>query len=56
MAPPRVVEQFIHYFCSAAANANALGDTKALPVFFYKTVSSFVRAFAELAQNLSDAS
>lgn len=55
VAPPREVEQFIHYFCGAAADANALDETEALRVSFYKAVASFVRAFADLAQNLTEA-
>ncbi|MFG0463628.1 type I restriction endonuclease subunit R [Pseudomonas putida] len=55
VAPPREVEQFIHYFCGAAANANGLDETEASRVSFYKSVASFVRAFADLAQNLTEA-
>jgi type I restriction enzyme R subunit len=55
VAPPREVEQFIHYFCGVAANADALDETEALRVSFYKMVASFVRAFADLAQNLTEA-
>ncbi len=55
VVPPREVEQFIHYFCGSAANANGLDETEALRVSFYKTVASFVRAFADLAQNLTEA-
>ena len=55
VVPPREVEQFIHYFCGAAADANGLNETEALRVSFYKAVASFVRAFADLAQNLTEA-
>ena len=55
VVPPREIEQFIHYFCGAAANANGLDETEALRVSFYKAVASFVRAFADLAQNLTEA-
>ena len=55
VALPREVEQFIHYFCGSAADANALKETEALRVSFYKAVASFVRAFADLAQNLTEA-
>lgn len=55
VAPPREVEQFIHYFCGDAANASALDETEALRISFYKAVASFVRAFADLAQNLTEA-
>jgi type I restriction enzyme R subunit len=49
------VEQFIHYFCGSAADVDALNETEALRVSFYKAVASYVRAFADLAQNLTDA-
>lgn len=53
--PPREVEQFLHYFCGDAADPNALNSTEALRISFYKAVAAFVRAFAAIAQNLSEA-
>jgi type I restriction enzyme R subunit len=55
VAPPREVEQFLHYFCGDAAKANALTETEALRVSFYKAVALFARAFSELAQDLTKA-
>jgi type I restriction enzyme R subunit len=55
VALPREIEQFLHYFCGDAADANALNETEALRVSFYKAVALFVRAFAAIAQELSDA-
>jgi type I restriction enzyme R subunit len=55
VALPREIEQFLHYFCGDAADANALNETEALRVSFYKAVALFVRAFASVAQELSDA-
>ena len=52
---PREVEQFLHYFCGDAANPNALNETEALRVSFYKAVATFVRAFAAIAQDLTEA-
>ncbi len=52
---PREVEQFLHYFCGDAANANALNETEPLRISFHKTVAIFVRSFADLAQNLTEA-
>jgi type I restriction enzyme R subunit len=52
---PREVEQYLHYFCGDAANANALTETEALRVSFYKAVAIFARAYADLAQNLTEA-
>jgi type I restriction enzyme, R subunit len=55
VALPREVEQFLHYFCGDAAKANALNETEALRVSFYKAVAVFVRAFAAIAQDLTEA-
>ena len=55
VALPREVEQFLHYFCGNAANPNALNETEALRVSFYKAAAVFVRAFAAIAQDLTEA-
>jgi type I restriction enzyme R subunit len=55
VALPREVEQFLHYFCGDAGNPNALTETEALRVSFYKAVAVFVRAFAPIAQDLTQA-
>ena len=55
VALPREVEQFLRYFCGDAANPNALNETEALRVSFYKAVAIFVRAFAAIAQDLTEA-
>ena len=55
VAPPREVEQYLHYFCGDAANPNALNETEALRVSLYKAVAVFVRAFAAIAQDLTEA-
>ncbi|CAN7367383.1 type I restriction endonuclease subunit R [Variovorax sp. LjRoot178] len=52
---PREVEQFLHYFCGDAANPNALTETEALRISFYKAVATFVRTFAAIAQSLTEA-
>jgi type I restriction enzyme R subunit len=52
---PREVEQFLHYFCGDAASPNALNETEALRIAFYKAVAVFVRAFAAIAQDLTEA-
>lgn len=53
--PPRELEQYLRYFCGDANDPNALGDTEALRVSFYKGVASLVRAYAELAGDLAEA-
>ncbi len=52
---PREVEQFLHHFCGSASNPNALNETEPLRISFYKAVATFVRAFADIAQNLTEA-
>jgi type I restriction enzyme, R subunit len=52
---PREMEQFLHYFCGDAANPLALADTEPLRITFYKSVATFVRAYADIAQDLSEA-
>lgn len=52
---PREIEQFLRYFCGNAADPDALTETEALRVAFYKAVATFVRAFAAVAQHLEEA-
>ena len=52
---PREVEQYLHYFCGDAASPNALNETETLRISFYKAVAVYVRAFAAIAQNLTEA-
>lgn len=53
--PPREMEQFLNYFCGDAANPRALADTEPLRISFYKAVATFVRAYADIAQDLTEA-
>ena len=53
--PPREMEQYLHHFCGDASNFNALTETEPLRVSFYKAVATFVRAYADIAQNLTEA-
>jgi type I restriction enzyme R subunit len=53
--PPREMEQFLRYFCGDAANPRALADTEPLRISFYKAVATFVRAYADIAQDLTEA-
>lgn len=52
---PQGIEQHIHYFCGSSANETALSDTEPLRIAFYKAVATYVRAYADLAQNLDEA-
>lgn len=55
VALPREVEQYLHYFCGDAANPNALNETEALRVSFYKAVAIFVRSYSDIAQEMTKA-
>lgn len=55
VAQPREMEQFIHYFCGHAGDPEALLDSEALRIAFYKAVAAYLRAFAAIAQNLIEA-
>jgi type I restriction enzyme R subunit len=52
---PREMEQFLHYFCGDAANPKSLTDTEPLRITFYKSMATFVRAYADIAQDLAEA-
>ena len=53
--PPREMEQYLHCFCGDANSATALSETEPLRISFYKCVASFVRAYADIAQDLTEA-
>ncbi len=55
VALPREMEQFLYYFCGDASNAQALSDTEQIRISFYKSVATLVRAFAGIAQELTEA-
>ena len=52
---PREIEQFLLYFCGDAAKPQSLTETEPLRISFYKSVATFVRAFADIAQDLAEA-
>jgi type I restriction enzyme R subunit len=52
---PREMEQFLHYFCGDISNPDALSITEPLRISFYKSVVTFMRAYAAIAQNLNEA-
>lgn len=53
--PPREMEQYLHYFCGHSADPEALSNTEPLRISFYKSVAQFVRAYSDIAQDLSEA-
>lgn len=52
---PRELEQYIHYFCGHASDPEALLESEALRIAFYKAVATYLRAFAAIAQDLNAA-
>jgi type I restriction enzyme R subunit len=48
------MEQYLHNFCGDANDPNALATTEPLRISLYKAVVSFLRAYAAIAQNLSE--
>ncbi|WP_291201527.1 HsdR family type I site-specific deoxyribonuclease [Hyphomonas sp.] len=52
---PREVEQFLIYFCGNASNPEALNETEALRIAFYKSTAAFVRAYAAISAHLEAA-
>jgi len=52
---PRGIEEFLHYFCGDASKADGLTTTEPLRVAFYKAVTTFVRSYTAVAQNLEEA-
>jgi type I restriction enzyme, R subunit len=55
VALPRGIEQYLSSFCGAnVSDAQALLDTEPLRVVFYKTATTLMRAYADVAQSLPD--
>ncbi len=52
---PREVEQYLHYFCGDATDPNGLNETEPLRIKFYKSVVTFMRAFASISQYPAEA-
>jgi type I restriction enzyme R subunit len=52
---PHELEQFIRYFCGDAAPPESLTQTEPLRIAFYMAVATYLRAFAAIAPNLTEA-
>ena len=52
---PREMEQYLRYFCGDASSANALNETEPLRISFYKATATLLRAYADIASNLTEA-
>uniref|UniRef100_C6DZ09 Type I restriction enzyme endonuclease subunit n=1 Tax=Geobacter sp. (strain M21) TaxID=443144 RepID=C6DZ09_GEOSM len=52
---PREMEQYVEYFCGYGNGLEALAATEPLRISYYKSVVTFLRAYADVAQNLAEA-
>ena len=52
---PREVDQYIHHFCGLASDPQGLDKTEPLRIAYYRAVATYLRAFAEMAANLTEA-
>jgi type I restriction enzyme R subunit len=52
---PREIEQYLHYFCGQASDPAALAATEPLRISFYRSVATFVRAYADISNDLEEA-
>lgn len=52
---PREIEDYIHAFCGEINNPEALDETEALRITFYKATAAFIRAFSDVSQHLEEA-
>lgn len=55
VAAPKKIEQYLQYFCGDVRDPEALANTEPLRITYYKTVSGFIRAYADIAQSLAEA-
>ena len=53
--PPHDTEAYLHYFCTASGNARQLKNNEPKRVAFYKQVAAFLRAYANLANEMREA-
>jgi type I restriction enzyme R subunit len=53
--PPKHTEDYIRYFCGDPANKDALKDNESRRTTLYKFANAFIRAYANLADNMSEA-
>ena len=54
--PPHDTQAYLHYFCTASGNARQLKNNEPKRVAFYKQVAAFLRAYANLANEMREAS
>ncbi|MGO3295290.1 MAG: type I restriction endonuclease subunit R [Marinobacter sp.] len=52
---PRNIEDYIHTFCGDVNNLEALDETEAVRITFYKSTATFIRALSDVSQHLEEA-
>ena len=55
VALPRDLENYLRHFCGAPNDHNALSESETLRINYYKLSANFLRAYAAIALNLSEA-
>ena len=55
VAPPKDTINYIHYFCGKSGDGDELEDNEQKRVALYKTVAALLRAYADLANEMTDA-
>jgi type I restriction enzyme, R subunit len=55
VAPPKDTINYVHYFCGKSGDGDELEDNEQKRVALYKTVAALLRAYADLANEMTDA-
>jgi type I restriction enzyme, R subunit len=55
VAPPKDTIDYVHYFCGKSGDGDELEDNEQKRVALYKTVAALLRAYADLANEMTDA-
>lgn len=55
VAAPKLVEQYLLYFCGSSSDPKALSDTEPLRINYYKATTTLLRAYSDIVQHLEDA-
>ena len=55
VAPPKDTINYVHYFCGKSGDGDELEDNEQKRVALYKTAAALLRAYADLANEMTDA-
>jgi type I restriction enzyme R subunit len=55
VAPPKDTINYVHYFCGTSGDGDELEDNEQKRVALYKTVAALLRAYVDLANEMTDA-